>query len=331
MGRPRKQTADWFPHYVADSRTKFILEDKWGNNGYAFWFKLLELLCKSDGHNYSCADKMNMKYLVAVTKVNEETAMEILNTLADLGKIDGPLWEQHRIIWCQSLVDNLSTMYSKRTVSVPEKPIFNEFSNRKLSNNEVSDSGNPYNTVHNNTIQDNREHNTNKCDCEPNQCETEPCESLTVEEIKMAGTATGKETCEQPSKTLVERRFDEFWAAYPKKVGKKAAWTAWKKVKPDAELFDKIMTAIGRAKATWQWQRENGRYIPNPKTWLNEGRWDDEYKEEPMNGINSKHFDGYNQQPATSSPGAESKKDTLAGFKRAEDYYFYSRSIDKEK
>jgi hypothetical protein len=128
---------------------------------------------------------------------------------------------------------------------------------------------------------------------------------------------------EQPKKSLLEQRFDEFWAAYPKKVGKKAAWNAWKKVKPDTELFDKIMTAIGRAKATWQWQRENGRYIPNPKTWLNEGRWDDEYEEGPTNGLNSKHFDGHNQQPATSSPGSEGKRDALAGFKRAEDFDFY--------
>ena len=127
----------------------------------------------------------------------------------------------------------------------------------------------------------------------------------------------------RPKKSLLEQRFDEFWAAYPKKVGKKAAWNAWKKVKPDTELFDKIMTAIGRAKATWQWQRENGRYIPNPKTWLNEGRWDDEYEEGPTNGLNSKHFDGHNQQPATSSPGSEGKRDALAGFKRAEDFDFY--------
>jgi hypothetical protein len=121
----------------------------------------------------------------------------------------------------------------------------------------------------------------------------------------------------QPAKPLIERRFDEFWEAYPKKVGKKAALASWKKVKPDTELFDKIMTAIGRAKATWQWQRENGRYIPNPKTWLNEGRWDDEYEEGAVNGTNSKHFNGYSQQPEVKPQGAENKHDALAGFKRA--------------
>jgi hypothetical protein len=122
---------------------------------------------------------------------------------------------------------------------------------------------------------------------------------------------------EQPKKSLLERRFDEFWAAYPKKVGKKAAWAAWKKVKPDAELFDKIMTAIGKARVTEQWTRENGRFIPNPTTWLNQGRWDDEYEEGPINGVNSKYSDGYHQQPAASPPGSEGKRDALAGFKRA--------------
>lgn len=139
-------------------------------------------------------------------------------------------------------------------------------------------------------------------------------ESLTV---KMAGTATGKETREQPSKTLAERRFDEFWAAYPKKVGKKAALTAWNKARPDTELFDKIMAAIGRARATDQWQRENGRFIPNPATWINQGRWDDEYEEGATNGINSKHHEGHSGQQSAATQGIERKQDALAGFKRA--------------
>lgn len=75
---------------------------------------------------------------------------------------------------------------------------------------------------------------------------------------------------------LQERRFDEFWKAYPKKVGKIAAQKAWKKIKMTEALFGKIMLAISEAKKSEQWCRENGRYIPNPSTWLNQGRWDDE-------------------------------------------------------
>lgn len=146
------------------------------------------------------------------------------------------------------------------------------------------------------------------------QEDQQPGESLTV---NMAGTAAGEEPREQPSKTLAERRFDEFWVAYPKKVGKKAAQTSWKKLKPDTELHDKIMTAIGRARVTDQWQKEGGRYIPNPTTWINQGRWDDEYEEVAPNGVNSKHFDGNKQQAATPAQGTDKKPDALAGFKRA--------------
>lgn len=76
-----------------------------------------------------------------------------------------------------------------------------------------------------------------------------------------------------------EKRFEEFWAAYPKKTGKQAAFKSWQRIKPTSELHNKIMEAVTAATKTEQWQRENGRYIPNPTTWLNQGRWDDEITE----------------------------------------------------
>lgn len=78
------------------------------------------------------------------------------------------------------------------------------------------------------------------------------------------------------AQALQERRFAEFWKAYPKKVGKASCLNAWKKLKPTAELHDHIMAALEAQKRSEQWQREGGRFIPNPLTWLNQGRWDDE-------------------------------------------------------
>ncbi len=39
MARPLKQTVDYFPHdsHASDSKTLFILESKFGNDGYAFY------------------------------------------------------------------------------------------------------------------------------------------------------------------------------------------------------------------------------------------------------------------------------------------------------
>lgn len=78
---------------------------------------------------------------------------------------------------------------------------------------------------------------------------------------------------------VAEQRFAEFWKIYPKKVGKAAAMKAWKRAKIDADLFDRILEAVESAKASEQWQREGGRFIPNPTTWINQGRWDDELPE----------------------------------------------------
>lgn len=70
--------------------------------------------------------------------------------------------------------------------------------------------------------------------------------------------------------------FLDFWTAYPRKSGKKAALRAWQNLDPPAPLQEKIQNALRRQKASGQWLRENGRYIPLPATWLNQGRWEDE-------------------------------------------------------
>ena len=70
-----------------------------------------------------------------------------------------------------------------------------------------------------------------------------------------------------------DERFDKFWSAYPKKVGKIAAKKAFERVSVPLES---LLSAIERQKCGSQWSRDNGRYIPNPATWLNQGRWDDD-------------------------------------------------------
>ena len=72
--------------------------------------------------------------------------------------------------------------------------------------------------------------------------------------------------------------FDLFWKAYPKKVGKIAAKKAFDRVKVPVET---LLSAIERQKCGEQWQRDNGQYIPNPATWLNGGRWEDEVQAPP--------------------------------------------------
>lgn len=120
MSRPKKAVVDYFPHYVTHGKTMFTIEGKFGNDGYAFWFKLLEMLGSTENHFIDCNDFSTWEFLLAKTRLNGETADNILAMLANCGSIDAELWE-NRIIWSEHFVENLSTVYLRRRVSVYTK------------------------------------------------------------------------------------------------------------------------------------------------------------------------------------------------------------------
>lgn len=71
--------------------------------------------------------------------------------------------------------------------------------------------------------------------------------------------------------------FDEFWAAYPKcerKTGKAGCRTAWIS-QGLSKVKGKLMKALEIDKASRGWAKNNGEYIPLPKTWLNKKRYED--------------------------------------------------------
>ena len=42
------------------------------------------------------------------------------------------------------------------------------------------------------------------------------------------------------------------------------------------KIVEEMLKAIYEQKRSDQWTREGGRFIPNPSTWLNQKRWQDE-------------------------------------------------------
>jgi len=71
-------------------------------------------------------------------------------------------------------------------------------------------------------------------------------------------------------------RFEEFWKAYPKKIGKDAARRAFEKRKITAELMTLVMQSVRKQCQSDAWKKDDGQFIPHPATWLNQGRWQDE-------------------------------------------------------
>lgn len=76
------------------------------------------------------------------------------------------------------------------------------------------------------------------------------------------------------TKELMEA-FEVFYAAYHRKVGKKAALAAWIRLGPDEALRAKILGALAAQRPHLD-RRENNRYIPHASTWLSHARWEDE-------------------------------------------------------
>lgn len=85
-----------------------------------------------------------------------------------------------------------------------------------------------------------------------------------------------------PKSPKGDERFNRFWSAYPRKIGKGAAQKTFSKLKVTDSLLEDMLDAIEEQKQSLQWRRDGGQYIPHPNTWLNQRRWEDEADEVPF-------------------------------------------------
>ena len=117
MPRPKKAIVEYFPHYVSNGKSIFSIENRYGNDGYAFWFKLLEILGSSEHHFIDCNDANNWEYILAKTRIKEEQAKDMLELLAKLDCINKALWEM-KIIRSDNFLINLDVVYKRRKFDI---------------------------------------------------------------------------------------------------------------------------------------------------------------------------------------------------------------------
>ena len=91
-------------------------------------------------------------------------------------------------------------------------------------------------------------------------------------------------TKEKQQKKLLQKSeasasFEVFYKSYPKKKARRDAENAWKKLNPDLSLIALIMASLEKQKASQDWKKDGGQYIPLPASWLNGRRWEDEIPE----------------------------------------------------
>lgn len=125
MGRRARQDVDYFPHDCDAStrKTLIILESRFGNDGFAAWFKLLESLGRRNGLFIDCSDSRELKLLSAAAHVSTGRYEDILDEAASLEAIDFDLWQNHKIIWSDNFVERLKPVFAKRKLPPPLKPV----------------------------------------------------------------------------------------------------------------------------------------------------------------------------------------------------------------
>ena len=101
-----------------------------------------------------------------------------------------------------------------------------------------------------------------------------------ISKDKLSKVKISEDTLAHPevSGVVIEDPFDTFWREYPRKVGKGDARKKFAKALTKTS-FDNIMAALQRVKASAQWTKDGGQFVPHPATWLNQERWDDEVGE----------------------------------------------------
>lgn len=91
--------------------------------------------------------------------------------------------------------------------------------------------------------------------------------------------------------------FAEFFVAYPRKVGKRAAERAYDRA-AKAVGHAALMEGLKRSAAVWEADGRDYDKIPHPSKWLREGRWEDE-EEIPSGRATSKRGNGRDHSPST--------------------------------
>ena len=252
-GRPKAglDYAGWSVN-IFDGDTKIDkLLDAQGSDGFLIYFYLCQMAYKFDGYFYRWRyDDSASTARRLGCGIGSKTVENAVGLCLQIGLFDKPLFDRHGILTSRGIQRRyLAAIQGRRVKSA--------ISDYWLLSDDESDG--LVKCAANNDVQPANSH-LQEADGHL-QCADNP-----KSKVKKR-----KGNCNAPSGA--EADFQIFWSAYPKKVGKQTAKKAFQKV--DVPL-DVLLEALGQQKRLPQWNKDNGQYIPNPATWLNQRRWEDE-------------------------------------------------------
>jgi hypothetical protein len=92
--------------------------------------------------------------------------------------------------------------------------------------------------------------------------------------------------------TQAPQGFEHFWKNWPshhRKVGKSKCLRAWRKLGLE-RVSESVLHALARSKASPDWQRDGGRFVPQPLSWLNDTPWETDDSEATAPDPETAHY-----------------------------------------
>lgn len=115
MPRQEKNSVDYFPFYCKEGKAMYIIENTYGNDGFAVWVKILRQLAVTNYHYLDLSEDADRMFLSAKCRVPEDTLLNIINDLVKLGEFDSKMWNEHQIIWSEKFIEGVQEAYRKRS------------------------------------------------------------------------------------------------------------------------------------------------------------------------------------------------------------------------
>lgn len=116
MARPVKTGMDYFPHDVDASSDEKIeaLRELHGNDGYAFYFILLERIYRTENAELDLSKEINLKIVAGKVKVSMESFIKMINTSLEIDCFDRKEYETRKVITSQGIKKRFNEVVSMR-------------------------------------------------------------------------------------------------------------------------------------------------------------------------------------------------------------------------
>jgi hypothetical protein len=114
MARPERNNVDYFPFMCKEGKGIFVIESKYGNDGYATWIKILRHLAVTDYHYLDLSKSSDLMFLSSKCKISEELLIKIIDDLVELGELEKDVWVDYRIIFSNKFIESIQDAYGKR-------------------------------------------------------------------------------------------------------------------------------------------------------------------------------------------------------------------------